>query len=54
MGEQTTNNEQEFCLECGQEMWLDDNAVSHHSGDTHDGIDYEADADHVAVSDSNY
>lgn len=40
-----------YCRECGEEMFLDDHEVSHHTGDTHDDINYEADADHVAVSD---
>jgi len=36
------------CDECGQEMFVDDDGVSHHVSDEHpDGIDYDADADHV-------
>jgi hypothetical protein len=54
MSEQHSDNDILFCVECGQEMWLDNNEVSYHSGDGPDGIDHDADADHVAVSDENY
>lgn len=40
-----------LCDECGEPFWLDDNEVSyHHSDDAPDGIDHDADEDHVAFS----
>ena len=37
-----------YCDECGQEMEIMDNGVSHHLDE--DGrIDYDQDADHVAL-----
>ena len=36
------------CDECGQEFFIEENGVSHHVGDGPDGIDHDADADHVA------
>ena len=54
MSEQKVDSEKLFCVECGQEMWIDGNGVSYHDGDGPDGVDYDADADHVAVSDDNY
>lgn len=38
-----------WCGECGEECWVEDNGVSHHYGDSIDDIDYDLDADHVAV-----
>lgn len=39
-----------FCHECGNEMRVDETGVSNHlTGDG--GIDYEQDADHVALAD---
>lgn len=40
-----------YCVECGEEVWLDDHEVAYHTGDGPDGIDYDADADHVAIPD---
>lgn len=41
------------CAECGNSMALDDSQISNHL--TSDGtIDYDQDADHVAISDENY
>lgn len=41
-----------FCHECGGEMFVSDDGVSHHaSRHDMDGIDYYADADHVAFPD---
>lgn len=38
------------CRECGAEMFVENDGISHHSSDDNiDGIDYDADADHVAV-----
>lgn len=39
-----------LCSECGQPCVVDDNGVAYHScDDSPDGIDYDVDADHVAV-----
>ena len=38
------------CHACGEPMFIEDNGVSHHAGDGADGIDYDRDADHVAVT----
>ncbi len=42
------------CTECGNEMWIDVNGVSHHWGDSLDDIDFELDADHVALARGDY
>lgn len=39
-----------LCRECGKPMFIEDNGVSHHEGGGLDGIDYNRDADHVAVA----
>lgn len=40
-----------LCRECGAPMLIDESGVSYHvSEDTPDGVDHDADADHVAVS----
>jgi hypothetical protein len=36
------------CNQCGQEFFITLDGVSHHVGDGPDGIDHDADADHVA------
>ena len=41
------------CRECGEEMWIEENGVSHHWGNTIDDIDYDLDADHVAYGDDD-
>lgn len=40
-----------FCRECAAPMFIQSDGVSHHVGDAADGIDHDADADHVAVAD---
>lgn len=37
------------CEECGEAAFVDNDGVSHHAGDTFDGVDHDADADHVAL-----
>ncbi len=37
------------CSECGEDAFVTDDGVSHHSGDGMDGVDHDADADHVAL-----
>ena len=39
-----------LCRECGEPMFIEGNGVSHHEGGGMDGIDYDRDADHVAVA----
>lgn len=39
-----------LCRECGNEMQIDENGVSNHLDDGF--IDYDQDADHVAIADS--
>jgi len=39
-----------LCRECGEPMFIEENGVSHHEGGGLDGIDYDRDADHVAVA----
>lgn len=39
-----------LCRECGEPMFIEENGVSHHEGGSLDGIDYDRDADHVAVA----
>lgn len=39
-----------FCVQCGEEMFIDSVGVSHHVGDGPDSIDYDADGDHVAYT----
>lgn len=42
-----------FCHECGKDVVVEDNGVSHHL--TADGaVDFDADADHVAIDDSEF
>ena len=39
-----------FCTECAEPCFVDDDGVSFHSSeDSPDGIDHDADADHVAI-----
>jgi hypothetical protein len=38
------------CRECGKLMFIEENGVSHHAGDTADGIDHGRDLDHGAVA----
>ncbi len=38
------------CRECGEPMFVEDSGVSYHEGGGLDGIDYDRDADHVAVA----
>ena len=35
------------CAICGEPFWRDENEVAHHAGNTPDGVDHDADADHV-------
>lgn len=44
-------NDKKFCAECGREMFLTTDDVSHHVGEGSDGIDYILDGDHVPFSD---
>jgi hypothetical protein len=40
-----------YCTECGNEMEIDQNGISNHLVDGE--IDYDADADHVALAESD-
>ena len=45
-------DDEQVCRECGEPCFVTDTGVAHHSSDeTPDGIDYDADAHHVAVPD---
>lgn len=37
------------CMECGKPAFIDCDGVSHHEGDSPNGVDYDADDDHVAL-----
>lgn len=39
-----------LCRECGEPMFIEEDGVSHHEGRGLDGIDYDRDADHIAVT----
>ena len=39
------------CRQCGEPMLVAGGGISHHVGDCPDGIDHDADRDHVAVRD---
>jgi hypothetical protein len=39
------------CLDCGEPMFIGEDGEPNHVGDGLDGIDHEADAHHVAISD---
>ena len=41
------------CRECGRPMTIDANGVSNHYDADSEDIDYDADADHVAILDSD-
>lgn len=43
-------DDEHCCHECGGEFFLTDEETSHHVGDGLDGIDYDADLDHVAFA----
>ena len=49
MGEEPDDSNWFNCGKCGQLMFIEENGVSHHAGDTSDGIDHDADAHHVAI-----
>lgn len=38
-----------FCTECGEPAYVQADGVSHHAGDGIEGINYDLDADHVAL-----
>ena len=41
------------CRECGEDMWIDEDEVSHHWGNGPDNIDHDLDEDHVAIADED-
>ena len=46
-------SDNKFCTQCGKGMFIDDTGVSHHIGEGPDGIDYDADGDHVPYDDGD-
>lgn len=48
----TDESDEGLCRECGNHMVIKADGVSHHVNDEGD-VDFDADADHVAVLDSN-
>lgn len=46
-------DDKDACTECGEPMFVTDDGIAHHrDDDTPDGIDHDADEDHVALRES--
>jgi hypothetical protein len=43
-----------YCIYCANPMFIDEFGVSHHIDQRDGGIDYDQDADHVAVLDKDF
>lgn len=45
------DSDQLVCLQCGADVWIEDNGVSHHWDSGNGDIDYDLDGDHTAIPD---